>query len=98
MVRQGEDTMIQIQLKRADEVVVGEVIRSERVAGFAVIPSWSTVMGVEVGPENGMAVKLTVIRPATSEGQVVASPRPGAVAMRGVTMCEFDLVECQVRV
>ena len=76
---------------------MGEVIRSERVAGFAVIPSWSTVMGVEAGPENGMAVKLTVIRPATSEGQIVAAPRPGTVAMRGVTVCAFDLVEVQVQ-
>jgi hypothetical protein len=90
--------MIQIQLKRADEVVAGEIIRMERNVGFAIIPSWSSVMGVEAGPENGMAVKLTVVRPATSEGQVVASPRPGAVAMRGVTVCAFDLVECQVRV
>lgn len=86
---------IQIMVKRADQVHVGDVVRAhERTHGHS-LSLWATVVGTELDADF-MAVKLTVLRPTTTEGQIVVDK--GKVTQRGITLCTFDLVEVQMQI
>ena len=103
MVRQGKDTMINVWLKRVDEVVVGEIIRSPREPGHMPFGAWAQVIGVEV---VDIVTKVTTLRPGTTDGEV--SDRRGMkmdtpdmkfvrVQHAGTTVPSWELVEVQVK-
>ena len=91
MVRQGKDTMINVWLKRVDEVVVGEIIRTPKEPGHYLFPAWAQVIGVEV---KDMSTKVTTLRPATVDGRVTED---GKIQQIGITVPSWELVEVQVK-
>jgi hypothetical protein len=86
--------MVVIGLKRADEVAVGDVVRTERgVRETGMLATWCQVIGVEP-MSDGLSVKLTVVRPRSVDGVIAL----GNVTTVGRTVCRFDLMDVQITV